>query len=90
MDSQKDSSNTHRGQAFRAVPDFPPKTQALNSLIADLQIIRDRMVRSDRRRRSGVLAGQFLILARQYAERPPSRKTVRRFFHLIARDGEAA
>jgi hypothetical protein len=61
----------------------------LEILIGDLRDIRAKMLATEKRRRSGVLAGQLLILARSYqVGRRPSRRTLKRFFWFVS--GEAA
>jgi hypothetical protein len=66
--------------------DFETKTP-LELLIADLRGIRDGMMATDQRRRTGILAGQLALLAREYQKgRRPSRKTLKRFFHFVARE----
>ncbi len=60
---------------------------ALQSLIADLRGLRDGMIATDRRGRSAILIGQFALLAREYQRgRRPSRKTLKRFFRIVARE----
>jgi hypothetical protein len=59
----------------------------LESLIADLRDLRDGMIATDRRRRAAILAGQLALLAREYQKgRRPSRKTLKHFFHFVARE----
>lgn len=59
----------------------------LDSLIADLRGLRDGMIATDRRRRSAILIGQLALLAREYQRgRRPSSKTLKRFFHFVARE----
>jgi hypothetical protein len=63
------------------------ESSPLDSLIHDLSDFRDRGLSRDRRRRSAILAGQMAILARQYKTgRPPSRRTLKGFFYLVARE----
>lgn len=70
-------------QAFGAESDFSP----LNSLIHDLRQFRDHSIGKEKRRRSAVLAGQLLILAREYQNgRRPNRRTLKRFFYFVARE----
>ncbi len=70
--------------------DFRPRitlASPLEFLIADLRGLRDGMVAKDRHRRSAILAGQLALLAREYQKgRRPSRKTLKRFFHFVARE----
>jgi hypothetical protein len=62
----------------------------LENLISDLSLMRARMLTSGRRRQSGVLAGQLLILAQIYQTgRRPSRHTLNRFFRLVSREAAA-
>jgi len=59
----------------------------LESLIADLRGLRDGMIGRDKRHRAAILAGQLALLAREYQRgRRPSRKTLKRFFHFVARE----
>jgi hypothetical protein len=59
----------------------------LDALVNDLSEIRRKMFAAERRRKSGVLAGQLLILARSYQEgKRPSRRTLKRFFYFVARE----
>jgi hypothetical protein len=79
------SGNASRSQQFQTQSD--PSSLPLESLIADLRGLRDGMIATDRRRRTAILAGQLLILARSYQNgRRPSRKTLKRFFHFVARE----
>ncbi len=62
----------------------------LEVLISDLGEVRRKLLTAERRRKSGVLAGQLLILARSYQEgKRPSRRSLRRFFHFVAREQAA-
>ena len=59
----------------------------LETLISDLGEIRRKMIAAERRRKSGVLAGQLLILARSYQQgKRPSRRTLKRFFYFVTRE----
>lgn len=59
----------------------------LEFLIADLRAFRDGRIEKDRHRRSAILAGQLALLACEYQRgRRPSRKTLKRFFHFVARE----
>jgi hypothetical protein len=59
----------------------------LDLLVRDLGEIRRKMFAAERRRKSGVLAGQLLILARSYQQgKRPSRRTLKRFFYFVARE----
>lgn len=79
------SATTSHSQDFQTKSN--PVPSALESLIADLCGLRDGMIATDRRRRSGILAGQLALLAREYQRgRRPSRKTLKRFFHFVARE----
>jgi len=71
-------------QEFQTEFSFP---SPLEFLIADLRGLRDGMIAKDRHRRSAILAGQLVLLAREYQSgRRPSRKTLKRFFHFVARE----
>jgi hypothetical protein len=62
----------------------------LEILIDDLRAIRAKMLPIEKRRKTGVLAGQLLILARSYQSgRRPSRHTLKRFFWLISKERAA-
>jgi hypothetical protein len=62
----------------------------LENLISDLRWVRARMLPTGRRRPSGVLAGQLLILALTYQTgRRPSRHTLNRFFRFVSREAAA-
>lgn len=76
MDSDKINS------AARASQESP-----LENFISDLRGLRRRMVPSERFHRSGILAGQLLILASHYqnGNRPSNRK-LKRFLHFITRE----
>ena len=81
------SSNTPdvKGPAKSSGQDLP-----LENLISDLRLMRARMLTSGRRRPSGVLAGQLLILAQTYQTgRRPSRHTLKRFFRFVSREAAA-
>jgi len=70
---------------------FEPETvtSPLDSLIQDLRTFRDGSISKDNRsrRRSAVLAGQLLLLAREYqAGNRPNRRTLKRFFYFVARE----
>jgi hypothetical protein len=63
----------------------------LDLLVTDLGALRDGLISKDHRRRSAILAGQLLILAREYRTgRRPNRRTLKRFFHFVAREQAAA
>jgi hypothetical protein len=62
----------------------------LDSLITDLRALRSGMIATDRRRRSAILIGQLTLLASEYRKgRRPSRHTLKRFFHFVAREQAA-
>jgi hypothetical protein len=60
---------------------------ALDLLVSDLRRARAASFRTERRRPSGILCGQFLILALAYRRgQRPSPRTLSRFFTLASRD----
>jgi hypothetical protein len=62
----------------------------LDSLITDLRALRSSMISKDRRRRSAILIGQLTLLASEYRKgHRPSRHTLKRFFHFVAREQAA-
>ena len=62
----------------------------LEILIDDLRAIRAKMLPTEKRRKSGVLAGQLLILAQSYQSgKRPSRRTLKRFFWFVAKERAA-
>ncbi|MGO9590660.1 MAG: hypothetical protein ACLP3K_11535 [Candidatus Acidiferrales bacterium] len=64
--------------------------ECLETLIADLRDLRGKMIAKERGRKSGVLAGQFRILAESYQNgRRPSRRSLKQFFYLITREPSA-
>lgn len=74
-----------RSQQFRTQSN--PCHSPMESLVADLRGLRDARIATDRRCRSAILAGQLLLLVREYQRgRRPSRKTLKRFFHFVARE----
>jgi hypothetical protein len=63
------------------------ESPALDLLITDLRDIRAKMLATEKRRRSGILAGQVLILARSYqAGRRPSHRSLKRFLWFLSRE----
>ncbi len=82
MDSRNVAPTAGVSQQFQ-----PNPSSSLDSLIADLRGLRNGMISKDRRRRSAILIGQMLLLAREYQlGRPPNRKTLRRFFYFVTRE----
>ncbi len=80
------SGNTPDVKGTPAVPSSN-RSLPLERLISDLRVMRARMLTSDKRRPSGVLAGQLLILAQTYQSgRRPSRHTLKRFFWFVSRE----
>ncbi len=76
--------NASCSQEFEPHSEFSP---GLESLIADLRSLRDAMIAKDRHRRSAILAGQLVLLAREYQRgRRPSERTLRRFFSFVTRE----
>jgi hypothetical protein len=72
-------------QESHAPSDLPGA--AIDSLVTDLRELRDRLVAKDRRRRSAILVGQLALLAREYRDgNRPNRRTLKRFFHFVARE----
>lgn len=68
-----------------------PKRQSLRNLICDLRLLRHEMLPSERLHRSGILAGQLLILASEYQRgRTPSKRKLRGFLRLISGESEKA
>jgi hypothetical protein len=79
------SANASRSQQFQTQSN--PSSSPLESLIADLRVLRDGMIGTDRRRRAAILVGQLALLAREYQSgRRPSRRTLKRFFYFVARE----
>jgi hypothetical protein len=70
------------------VPPVGTESQdSLETFISDLSSLRRNLLATEKRRRSGVLAGQLLILARSYQSgKRPSRRTLKRFFYFVARE----
>jgi hypothetical protein len=63
----------------------------LKKFICDLRLLRGEMLSSERLHRSGILAGQLLILASEYQRgRQPSRRKLRGFLRLICGEEKAA
>ncbi len=80
------NASASRSQEFQTKSNSP-SASPLESLIADLQGLRDVMIATDRRHRAAVLVGQLALLAREYQNgRRPSRKTLKHFFHFVARE----
>ncbi len=80
------TASASRSQEFQTKSNFP-SSSPLESLIADLRGLRDGMIATDRRHRTAILAGQLALLAREYQKgRRPSRKTLKHFFHFVARE----
>ena len=81
MDEQKVTSAAASRQENQVQP------APLDILIDDLRDIRTKMLSTEKRRRSGVLAGQLLILARSYQSgKRPNRRTLKRFFWFVSRE----
>lgn len=69
----------------------PTRQVPLRSFIQDLRVLRGEMLTSERLHRSGILAGQLLILASEYQRgRRPSRRKLRGFLRLVCDEKEAA
>ena len=76
------SINTRRGSRNQV---------SLKNLICDLRVLRGEMLPSELVHRSGILAGQLLILASEYQRgRRPSKSTLRGFLHLVTGEGRKA
>ena len=83
MVEQKVASESAQRQGIQFHPDGSP----ISLLIADLQNLRDKSVSVEKRRRSAIVAGQLLILAREYQNgHRPNRRTLKRFFYFVARE----
>jgi hypothetical protein len=69
----------------RTVTPHPEYSQdALVSFIEDLRRLRGKLVTSERFHKSGILAGELLILAAHYQSgKRPSTKKLKRFLWLI-------
>lgn len=86
MVEQKLASEIAQRQDVQSQPDSSP----ISLLIADLQSLRNKSVSVEKRRRSGIVAGQLLILAREYQNgRRPNRRTLKRFFYFVAKETAA-
>lgn len=69
----------------------PTRQSPIRSLIRDLRILRGEMLTSERLHRSGILAGQLLILASEYQRgRRPSRRKLRGFLRFVCDEKQAA
>lgn len=63
----------------------------LKTLIRDLRVVRGEMVFTERQHRSGVLAGQLLLLALEYQHgHRPSRRRLRGFLRFVCDEKLAA
>jgi hypothetical protein len=81
MDTQRNTAVADQSQEERS------EALPLDLLIGDLRHLRETSLARERKRRSGVLAGQLLILARSYQSgRRPTRRTLRRFFFFVAKE----
>ena len=67
-----------------------PQSQYLDDLVRDIRTIRQRSFSKNPRSRTGVVAGQFLLLLLQIQKgERPHRKSLRGFFRFISRDPES-
>lgn len=83
MVEQKLASELAQRQDIQSQPDSSP----ISLLIADLQSLRNKSISVEKRRRSAIVAGQLLILAREYrCGRRPNRRTLKRFFYFVAKE----
>jgi hypothetical protein len=63
---------------------------SVDQLVEDVRFIRERSFAKNPRSRTGVVAGQFLILLRQLQKgERPHRRSLRGFFRFISRDPES-
>lgn len=68
----------------------PRQDNRLENLIFDLTLLRTKLLAREKQRASGVVAGQFLILARSYQSgRRPTHRALKRFLHFVAKERSA-
>jgi hypothetical protein len=67
----------------------PSGQVALEGVVRDLRVIRQRSFSTNPRSRTGIVAGQLLLLLRELqGGKRPSRRSLRGFVRFVARDIE--